>query len=262
MKRCSYACIVATASLQCCARHQASDQTHSYLSRPTIIQPDGLDGVHRTKAAQQMWLNTEQWYGYSDTYLQRFMQYPSGVEHPNPCINTRNPMLEKCLKEVFDLYGPCAELLHKLHADPLHPRFHEWVARVRAGREKIANVLDENYSGLHPTVKTVWDAHLVRRYYLLEDWAKHVEKKRATFFERMSPEHIEFMLKAKGLSDDHMMRLEKLKTVFEADPAAGLLPEGYDYSEDEVAMIKQKAKYFRNMRRFGNNRSAADMRPV
>jgi hypothetical protein len=249
------------ASLSCSVRHQSTDQYHRFLHRPHVVQPDGVDGIAETKSAQQMWLNTEQWDGYSDTYLKRFMQYPSSVELPNPQVTPKNPLLDECLRYVFELYGPCAERLLKLHQDPLHPRFHEWLQSVRDGREKIAVVLDKHYAALHPTVKTVWDAHLVRKYYVLEDWANHVEKKRCNLFERLSPEHIEFMLKAKGASDEYIQRLEKLKMVFVADPAAGILPDGCHYTEEEVMMVRQKAQYYRHMHKFGANKHAANMMP-
>ncbi|CUG61715.1 transmembrane protein, putative [Bodo saltans] len=250
-----------TTALCCSCRHMASDTYHSYLKNVRIEQSDGLDDLPTTKEAQQMWLNTEQWSGYSDHYLGRFMQYPATAEHYVPELNMRTPLLDKVLRYCYELYGPCAEILEKLHADPLHPRFHERLAKVRAGRDAIGAVIDKEYASLHPTVKTLWDAFLVRRYFFLEDWAKHVEKKRAQFFERMSPEHITFMLKAKGLSDENIMRLEKMQQVLLADPAASIIPEGYHYSEDEVVMIRQKAQYYRNQKRFGMNFTSADTMP-
>jgi hypothetical protein len=248
-------------ALCCSHRRMASDQYHAYLRNVHIVQPDGLDDLASTKDAQQMWLNTEQWSGYSDSYLTRFMQYPATTEHYVAEFNVKNPALDKVLRYCYDLYGPCAELLESLHADPLHPRFHERIAKVRAGREKIGAVIDKEYANLHPTVKTVWDAFLVRRYFFLEDWAKHVEKKRQQFFERMSPDHIKCMLTAKGLSDDHIMRLEKMQQVFIADPAAAIMPEGYQYTEEEAVMIRQKAKYYRNQKRVGMNFDSADNMP-
>lgn len=211
-----------------------------------------------------MWLNTEQWDGYSDTYLKQFMQYTPANEHPMPQITYRNSTLNTCLGVVFSIYGPLAEELQVLHDDPLHPRFHERIQKIKKGREALAEHLDKVYQDLHPTVKTIYDAFVVRRYYHLEDWIKHVEKKRANIFERLSPEHIEHMEKARGLTASYVERLKALGKVMEQAPLSGLLEADLhgQYSELELQSLRQKVTYFRKMRKFGSASDEADFRPL
>ena len=244
------------------SRMQSTDQHHRFLNRPHIVQPDNLDSLPRTKGDQQLWLNTEQWDGYSDTYLKQFMQYTPANEHPMPQVSYRNSTLNECLGVVFSIYGPLAEDLQVLHDDPLHPRFHERIKKIKKGREALAVHLDKVYAELHPTVKTLYDAFVVRRYYHLEDWIKHVEKKRETLFERLSPEHIAQVEKARGLSSAYIERLKALGQVMENAPLSGLLESHDQYSELELAALKQKVSYFRKMRKFGSSADEADFRPL
>lgn len=252
------ACAMATA-----VRYQASDQFHRYLHNPHVVQPDGLDGLPRVKGDQQQWLNTEQWTGYSDTYLQRHMQYPATAEHPNAYLNARHGLLYECLALVYDLYGTLADDLQELHDDPLHPHFHARIARLKRDREKIAQAIDERYAELHPTVKTVYDAFLVRRYYHLGDWIQHVEQKRGRLIDELSPEFMKQMQQMRGIAKEHLQRLRLLEQALYEDPILGLL-EGQktsvvQYSAGELAMLRQKAAYFRKMRRFGANQLDSDL---
>jgi hypothetical protein len=170
----------------------------------------------------------------------------------------RHILLEECLEYVFKLYGPLAQQLHMLHEDPLHPKFWETIAAIRKGKEKIAEVLDHVYPNVHPTIKTVYDAYLVRRYYHLEDWIKHVEAKRNAIFENFSPEFVAEAEKLKGIAEVHIERLKKLEVAFHADPVLGLLDESKSYSPEEIQMFRQKVQYHRNMMRVGYNNTFAD----
>lgn len=253
----SFSCFSA---LRVARRHQASDQFHRYLHNPHIVQPDGLDSLPRTKGDQQQWLNTEQWDGYSDTYLSRFMQYPGTVDHPNPVITPKNAALDKVLALCYELYGVLSDELQELHDNPLHPRFYERIERLKKERERIAKALDESYAALHPTVKTVYDAFLVRRYYHLADWITHVERKRERVLDALSPAYMAQMQRARGVSEHFIKRLKHMESIFERDPTLGLMSnsELEQYSAGELALLRQKATYFRKMKRFGANQLDAD----
>lgn len=253
------------ASALCVARrHQASDQFHRFLHHPHVVQPDGVDGLPRVKGEQQQWLNTEQWVGYSDTYLRRHMQYPATAELNNPAMNSRHDLLYECLGLVYELYGSLAADLQELHDDPLCPHFHRRIARIRQDREKIAAALDQRYATLHPTVKTVYDAFLVRRYYHLGDWIAHVEQKRERLIRDLSPDTMATLMKMRGLAARYLHHLRRLEHALYNEPLMGLL-EGdgsnssvQHYTANELATLRQKAAYFRKMRRFGANQLDAD----
>lgn len=241
-------------------RFQSSDQFHRYLHNPHVVQPDGLDSLPRTKGDQQQWLNTEQWDGYSATYLKRHMQYGGTAEHPNPHYNYRHDDLYKCLSTVYELYGAIADELEQLHYNPLHPQFHKKVVSAKKDRETIAKVLDDIYPSLHPTVKTLYDAYLVRRYYFLDDWIKYVVKKREDILEKLSPEYVEHLKKTCESAGRFMQRLKYIENVLYSNPILALLPTDQleQYSEKELAVLRQKATYFRKMKRFGANQFDAD----
>ncbi|KAG8345796.1 hypothetical protein ERJ75_001753300 [Trypanosoma vivax] len=247
----------------CVARRlQASDQFHRYLHNPHIVQPDGVDNLPRTKADQQQWLNTEQWDGYSETYLKQHMQYPPTNEHPNGKLNHTHQLLNKCLQTCYEYYGTLADELQGLHEDPLHPQFHKKIEYIKKKRENIAQELDRVYGGLHPTLKTVYDAYLVRRYYHLGDWIEHVEQKRHDILSRLSPEYIRHVESRRGVTEYFLHRLKALETAFTQTPTLGLLGNdtlGGEYTHDELVMLKQKAAYFRNMRQLGRNQHDADV---
>ncbi|KAG5487464.1 hypothetical protein LSCM1_07419 [Leishmania martiniquensis] len=245
-------------------RHQATDQFHRFLHNPHVVQPDGVDGLPRVKGDQQQWLNTEQWYGYSATYLKRHMQYPATFELNNPAINARHDLLYECLGLVYELYGGLAEDLQELHDNPLHPQFHRRIARIKRDRENIATEIDKRYAHLHPTVKTVYDAFLVRRYYHLADWITYVERKRERLIEDLSPDFMRAAVKMRGLAEQYLRHLRALERALYEDPIAGLL-EGdgntnatAQYTSGELAILRQKAAYFRKIRRFGANQLDAD----
>lgn len=260
-------CLFSTSSVACSAlvtsvRQQASDQFHRYLHNPHIVQPDGLDSLPRTKGEQQQWLNTEQWDGYSDTYLKRHMQYGGTAEHPNSHFSYRHDELYKCLSLVYELYGVLAEDLQKLHDNPLDAQFHQKIAQLKKDREKIAEALDKVYADLHPTVKTVYDAYLVRRYYFLEDWIQHVEQKRKKIMENLSPQFIERMEKNREITAYFLRRLKYIEYALYNNPILALLPneELQHYSENELVLLRQKAAYFKKMKRFGANQYDSDVK--
>ncbi|KAK7198304.1 hypothetical protein NESM_000788000 [Novymonas esmeraldas] len=255
--------ITSSAALHTTARHQASDQFHRFLHNPHVVQPDGVDGLPRVKGDQQQWLNTEQWAGYSDTYLRRHMQYPATMELNNPALNARHDLLYECLGLMHSLYSSLAADLHELHDDPLHPHFHRRIARIKRDREQIAAALDKNYAALHPTVKTVYDAFLVRRYYHLADWIVHVERKRDRLLHDLSPAMMAQMTTMRGLAAQFLQRLRVLEHALYEDPLMGLLEKDGTavdhYTADELAILRQKATYFRKMRHFGSNQLDADI---
>ena len=258
--RCEKAALILT------RRAISSDQHHRFLNHVPVVQPDGLDDMPRTKALQQQWLNTEQWDGYSDTYLQRHMIYGSTVE-TIPQLTPKQPLLNPMLERVFTLYGPLADTLHDLQDDPLHVCFRLKMNQVRADVEKIAQELDKVYAALHPTVKTMYDAYLVRRYYHLKDWILHVEKKRAKLLERLSPELIEQIIESKKVSERHIDSLKRIAQIFcsasgDADEAFLKLTPGHMFSLEEIQVVKQKARYTRNMRRLGANWDFADRHSI
>lgn len=258
---CKRASLVETfSSMRVSRRCQSSDQFHRFLHNPHVVQPDGLDSLPRTKGDQQQWLNTEQWDGYSDTYLKRHMQYGGTAEHPNSHFNYRHDTLYKCLSMVHELYGVLADGLQQLHDNPLHAQFHVKIANIKKDRERIAKALDEVYPGLHPTVKTVYDAYLVRRYYFLEDWIKYVEKKREEILERLSPEYVEHVEKTQQSAERFIQRLRCIEDMLYNNPVLGLLPSDQleQYSEKELVILQQKAAYFKKMKRFGANQFDAD----
>ncbi|TPP51450.1 hypothetical protein CGC21_2590 [Leishmania donovani] len=203
---------MSTSGALCVAyRHQATDQFHRFLHNPHVVQPDGVDGLPRVKGDQQQWLNTEQWHGYSDTYLQRHMQYPATVELNNPAVNARHDLLYECL-------------------------------------------------GL-----TVYDAFLVRRYYHLADWIEHVERKRERLINDLSPDVMEKTMRMRGIAEQYLRHLRVLEHALYEDPLMGLLEGDRDtnvlnqYTPGELAILRQKAAYFRKMRRFGANQLDADL---
>ncbi|CBH14313.1 hypothetical protein, conserved [Trypanosoma brucei gambiense DAL972] len=242
-------------------RLQASDQFHRYLHNPHIVQPDGIDSLPRTKGDQQQWLNVEQWDGYSDTYLRQHMQYPPTNEHPNNHLNFSHNLLSECLRSCYEYYGKPADQLQRLHEDPLHPHFHQMIAGIKKDREKIAEELDRVYANLHPTVKTVYDAYLVRRYYQLGDWIERVEQKRHDLLCQLSPEYIRQAERARGVAAHFLSRLKQLQSAFTHNPTLGLLDDAMEgqYTHDELVMLRQKAAYFRNMRQLGANQQDADV---
>lgn len=259
--RCIATQSVNVSALKCITRFQSSDQFHRYLHNPHIVQPDGLDSLPRTKGDQQHWLNTEQWDGYSETYLKRHMQYGATAEHPNTHYNYRHDDLYTCLKLVYDLYGTLAEDLQGLHDNPLHPKFYSIIEQIKKDREAMSKELDRVYGTLHPTVKTVYDAYFVRRYYFLGDWIQYVEKKRDKIIEHLTPEYMEQAKNSTELASHFISRLKVLENALYNNPILALMSnsEMEEYSSNEVAILRQKAAYFRKMKRFGANQYDADI---
>jgi hypothetical protein len=249
------------------ARSTTGNLSHHFLNHVPIIQPDGLDDFTKTKIAQQQWLNTEQWDGYSDTYLARHMVYGSTVDAPTSQLTPKQPLLHPLLEKAFTLYGPLADILHDLQDDPLHPAFHTKINEVKSNVEKIAEELDRVYPALHPTVKTMYDAYLVRRYFHLRDWIKHVEKKREDILNRLSPDYIEEITKGRDVAQRHIDSLRRIAKIFcsaagDADEGFLQLAPGSMFTLEEIQVVKQRARYARNMRRLGANWSFADQHTV
>jgi len=239
------------------ASRHLTDEHHRYLKHVRIEQPDGVDDQYRVKNEQQNWLDREQWAGYSDAYCKKMMSYLPGHEHFFSPIAFPAPELNKCLALVFNAYGAAASILHELHDDPLHPQFHERMTQVVANAKELERGIDEVYAGLHPTVKTVYDAFAVRRYYHLMDWIEHVKAKRHRILTSTPQELLLEIEKVSQLCEMHIARLRQLRDSL-ADEEHLYLIEGKGFSEEEVAVVRRHARYFRAARLFGENSTYGD----
>ena len=235
-------------------RHQsgaATDITHSYLRRKKIISDANVDSTTTVHKEYQDWLNTEQWEGYSDTYLKRHMFYvPYSVKFKGwegTTMYSDNDV-DDCLMCCFTEYGSAAEALEKLEDDILHPEYLNLMKHCKEMRGKIEKFLDERYPALHPTKKTVYDAYLVRRFFFLEDWMERIRMKRKKLVEEFSPEMIANIEKMQHVADIHLSRLRVLDRAMKDDPMLGVLQAGDQYTEEEIAILRHKANYFRNMK--------------
>jgi hypothetical protein len=234
---------------------------NNHLHHPEIKQHDGVDDIIRVKAEQQKWLNHEQYAGYSDSYLQREMQFTPQYEQMAWMTSTT---LNKYLVEIGDIvythYGAAADALEEAEANPLHPNFNALVETARAGRGKLEAELDRLYGQAHPTVKTLYDAMLVRRWQTLEDWIELVQRKRAQTLDRLSPEWIEELEKQRGVAAEYKARLRHIGTAMEANPVAFLEATG-QFTEKELVMIERRKRFFKKAAEFGTSITSRDMNP-
>ena len=231
---------------------------HHYLNKTRVEQTEGTDTVLQTHADTQMWLNTQQWGGYSDTYLKHWMQYQPPVQNSRT-FEYRNFELDHMMKIVYQYYGAASDLLVEIEDDPLDPHFHRKLEKAKKFGEQFATEIDKKYAELHPTVKILYDAWCARRYMQLQDWYVLVERKREKIFEKISPEWIEKQAKMKGVAKYHMDRLQQLGQDLERDPTMFL--ETSAFSEKEVEMLKQKMRYFRHIKQYGKAQMSGDLHP-
>jgi hypothetical protein len=241
-------------------RQQAagSDQYHHFLDDPEVIQSDSVDTAARVKNDQQMWNNTEQWNGYSDTYLTRFAQYPSTFENANG-IEHQNPLLNRLLHIAYAVYGDAAEILEELENDPLHPDFHNQLNSARDRTLDLAKKIDDIYAPMHPTEKTMVDALLVRRWHTLQDWQVTVTKKRAAVLDALSPEFMAQQVKSKGVVAQHLARLKQMEDMINRDPVLLMGQDVFGLNEEELVVARQKARFFHKSKMFGKSFSQSEV---
>lgn len=246
-------------------RHQGWTQfiSNNNLHQPVIKQSDGVDDLTRVKAEQQRWLDQEQYVGYSDTYLKQTARFKPQYEIFNNIKGSGlgNPLraVNEICEIVYAIYGEAADILEELEQNPLHPEFADMLATAKARRVALEKKIDEIYAEAHPTVKTLYDSMLVRRWQTLEDWIALCERKRADTINRLTPEWIEEMEKRRGIADQFKGRLKHLGTAMEANPVAFLAGSGF--SEDEMAMIERRKKFFRKQTSMGLKMGQGDYSP-
>ena len=92
-----------------------------------------------------------------------------------------------------------------------------------------------------------------------------MERKRENLIRDLSPEYMAHVMKMRGIAAQHLKNLKKLERALYEDPILHLLEgEGANnaveqFSAGELAMLRQKATYFRKMRRFGANQLDSDI---
>lgn len=238
----------------------AGNLGNQHMKHVDVKQHDGVDDIIRVKGEQQKWLNHEQYSGYSDSYLKRQMSYTPQYEYFNDKPVTRaNAFILEICDIVYNIYGEAADALEEAEANPLHPNFAMLVETATKKRKEMEGEIDRLYATAHPTVKTMYDAMLVRRWQTLEDWIALVQKKREEALSRLSPEWIEEIEKRKGIAHEYRMRLKHLGTAMESNPVAFL--ENSGFTEKELALIERRKRFFRRTENFGANIDAGDVNP-
>ena len=235
--------------------------SHNFLSNNPVIQTDGVDNILRTKSEQHTWLHDEQWEGYSNSYLSQFMQYAPTYESSRSLIDYNHRILYEALGIVHRVYGPAATWLARAYSEPLSCNFRQWVNLGRKARVTLEKEIDRLYPASHPTVKTLLDTVLVKRYYTLEDMARGAEKRRENILNRLTPEYVAQQEKLLTISQTHLAHLKSLARALEEEPLLGLLDKTQEYDEDELAMLRQKATYFRSMRKHGTMMTWSNLHP-
>jgi hypothetical protein len=230
------------------------------LHQNSIKQSDGVDDVVRVKAEQQRWLDVEQWSGYSDSYLKQNARFRPQYEVPGSSAQAAETnWIQEISEIVYDIYGEAADILEELESNPLHPQFKEMLETARTRRKHLEQKLDEIYAGAHPTIKTMYDAMLVRRWQTLEDWMELVQRNRQETINKLTPEWIEELEKRKGIAEEFKTKLKHLGMAMEASPVAFL--EGSGFSEEEMAMIERRKRFFRRSTEFGKAINQGDYNP-
>lgn len=235
----------------------------THLKNVALKQSDGVDDIMRVKAEQQRWLDHEQYAGYSDSYLKQTARFKPQYEIFNNIQGSGagNPvkMVDQVCAIVFDIYGEAADVLEELEANPLHPQFAAMLETAKNRRIALEKKIDEIYAEAHPTIKTLYDSMLVRRWQTLEDWIKLVEKKRGECINKLSPAWIEEVEKMKGVAEQFKGRLKHLGTAMESNPVAFL--EGSGFNEEEMALIVRRKRFFRKQSELGMNIGRGDYSP-
>ena len=229
------------------------DSYYNYLDKMKVVQTNNVDSFMIVKNEQYDWQVTQQWAGYSDTYLARHLRYVPSNEQGAGAPKFETPVMDKVLDLCYNIHGRAADILEDLEGDVLQKAFHEKLAHARTYAKEFEAEIDKFYAPLHPTFKTLADAWLVRRHFALQDWFKLVEKKRRQTLERLSPEFIEQQEKLKGIAASHMRNLRRVGEYFEQDHAFPLT-EAYAESgltEEEFEIVRQKATYHRRRKNFG-----------
>ena len=254
--------VCSTLSVSAHTRHQARFQSvdlfHNYLNRPTVLQNDGMEHTFQTRAAQQDWNNLEQFEGYSNSYLSRPMSYMIGDEAYAANTNeTPLRSVERCLKVCYEVYGPAADILESLYQDPLQATFNQRMEQVEVHKKQLEKEIDKVYADAHPTEKLFLDAHLVRRFFFLDDFAAAAKKKRASILDRLTPEQLDKVAAMRGIAERSKTQLALIRNVMEDNVDVARLEE-MGFSEMELVAVKQKANYYRNIKKFGGMAHASD----
>jgi hypothetical protein len=210
-------------------RPYTTDSYHNYLNDTPVKQTQNVDPIYRVKAEQQAWLDTNQWVGYSDTYLAKNMRYLPTTEG-SVGIGYYTPILDRILELVFHKYGDAADILEELEADPLKTDFHHKIIEAQEKAAELEDGIDDLYAALHPTYKTVADAYLARRHYVC------------------------------GIAQSHIRSLERVGKAFDNDPVFYLTQAGLN--EEELEIVRQKAKFHKQFRKFGSSASYGDYNPL
>uniref|UniRef100_A0A7S1W4K7 Uncharacterized protein n=1 Tax=Neobodo designis TaxID=312471 RepID=A0A7S1W4K7_NEODS len=237
------------------------DMHYNYMHDPKIVQTNGVDNFLRTKVEQYDWLQTQQWEGYSDTYLKRAVRYGPHSDTPNGNLKFHHPNEDKICRIAYETYGRSADLLLSLEEDVLQPAFHEKLSRAKEFKEALAKEIDEMYPTVHPTFKLMIDGMLVRRFYQLEDWIEMVQRKRKKTIEKLGPEFFEQQHKMRGIAESYMRNLERVESVFQSNPTH-YLGEVCGFNEEEMAFVEQRVMFLRRTKKMGLASSSADLWPT
>ena len=240
-------------------RHQSADQHHHFLKGARVIQPEGTDPFHRVKQDQQMWNNTEQWEGYSDVYLKRWMQYtPTNARCDH--LEHNNKDLNEILALTWKYYGEAADILETLEDDPLQPEFHILLERAKKHGAEFEASIDAIYRDSHPTIKTVADAYMVQRHYALQDWYQLVQRKRNDILANLTPAYVEEQAKMKARASRHVWRLQKLGEALSNDPVL-FLQHDTTLSPPELEVVRQRARYFKTFEKYAKSVNVGEYLP-
>ena len=234
------------------------DMHFNYLHEPKVVQTNAVDSILRTKIDQYDWLQTQQWEGYSDTYLKRHMRYGPHSDTPNGELKFHHPIEDKVLTICYENYGRGADLLESVEADVLQPSFHYKVGRAKEFKQSLEMEIDALYPTVHPTFKLLIDAMLVRRFYQMEDWITLVERKRRQTLERLSPEFIKQQQAARGLGESYLRNLAKVEEIFATNPTH-YIAEASGFSEEEMEFVQQRVMHMRKTRTFGRATTSNDV---
>ena len=237
------------------------DMHFNYLHDPKVVQTNGVDNFLRTKTDQYDWLQTQQWEGYSDTYLKRPVRYGPHSDTPNGNMKFHHPNEDRIFDIAYETYGRAAENLMSCEEDVLQPQFHEKLRRAKEWTAHMAKEIDEMYPTVHPTFKLMMDGLLVRRFYQLEDWIEMVQRKRKKTIERLSPEFIAQQRKMRGIAESYTRNLERVEAIFESNPTH-YLTDVCGFNDEEMEFVEQKVMFIRKTKILGRANTSQDVWPT
>jgi len=247
------------------------DNHHQYSRYPKRIpQTDGTDHYIRARNDHQDWLNTEQWPGYSDTYTKRFAQYLPTICGATELGDYTQRQLDKICQLTYDLYGNAAEILERMEENVLHPDFHKHVAVAEDFQKQLESEIDKLYPDAHPTWKLMYDSWLVRKVYVLKDWATLCRRKRAETLAKIL-EHdpsgwiFEEIRRNQKIAQSYCEKLEHLGQLWKQDPQLMVQQCGAMIGvndREEMLIVAKRMKYRQSMKAWGLHKHDADVRPL